>query len=104
MPTQHMPSALAVLPGILVLLTLEQADVIALEPTTLKIKMFTPLSANIVSGYPLSLPTDVVASGTPMSWSPWAIANTFKWTAGGYTQLSIQVKCKYALAEVYILG
>lgn len=70
MPTQHAPSALAVLPGILVLLTLEQADVIALELTTLKIKMLTPLSANTVSGYPLSLPADVVASGTPMSWSP----------------------------------
>lgn len=58
-PAQHVPSGLEVLPSIPVLLTLEQRDVIALEPTTMKIKMITPSSASTVSSYFLDLPASV---------------------------------------------
>lgn len=47
MPTQRALSGLVVFPSTLVLLTLEQTDARALEPTAMKIKMITPSSASI---------------------------------------------------------
>lgn len=49
MPTQRALSGLVVFPSTLVLLTLEQTDARALEPTVMKIKMLAPSNASIVA-------------------------------------------------------
>lgn len=67
-----------------------RTDVIALESTTMKIKMITPLSASTVSGYSLDLQADVNEQAGLQAF-PLATVNTFQWTAGRGTELSVKV-------------